>query len=100
LTITNDFDLSFDDLNIIKGDKIVGRYEAWQEGYQSQSYSRDKLSHGVRLQLKTDFLREICAFYKKMFCIITEEDRAYFQSPYSSTPDEVRHSRQYILYHF
>jgi len=97
--IIHDFELSFEGLNIFRNGEIVGKYETWQEGYQSEFYSRDKISFGSRLQMKTSFLKEVCRRYNKILCNSTSDVRAYFESRYKSKPDEVRHTDQYVIYH-
>jgi len=99
--IMNDFGLSFKDMSIVNDkDEIVGKYEVWQEGYPTEFYSREKLSHGTRLQLRSDFLSDVCQYYGKIFCTITDEDRAHFESIYKMEPNDMVHSERYTIYHF
>ena len=97
--IIDDFGLSFGGFDLTKGGKFVTKYEAWQEGYQTSVYSRDKLSQGVRLQVSLDFLAEICRRYQKMLCIQTDETRMYFKYDSDTTPETWKNSKRYVIYH-
>lgn len=97
--IIKDFNLTFEGLNLIRNGEVVARYEAWQEGYQDECYTRDKLSFGVRLQVRQDLLIEICRRYHKLLCIGINEKREYFKSIHRREPDERRYSRRYVLFH-
>ncbi|KMO86302.1 hypothetical protein AB840_08710 [Megasphaera cerevisiae DSM 20462] len=97
--IIKDFNLTFEGLNLIRNGEVVARYEVWQEGYQDECYTRDKLSFGLRLQVRQDLLIEICRRYHKLLCISINEKREYFKSIHRREPDERRYSRRYVLYH-
>ena len=97
--IIKDFNLMFEGLNLIRNGEVVARYEAWQEGYQDECYTRDKLSFGVRLQVRQDLLIEICRCYHKILCIGINEKREYFKSIHRREPDERRYSRRFVLFH-
>ena len=97
--IIDEFSLSFGGFDLTKGGKFVSKYEAWQEGYQTSEYSRDKLSQGVRLQVSLDFLAEICRRYQKMLCIHTDETRMYFKYDSDTKPETWKNSKRYVIYH-
>jgi hypothetical protein len=97
--IVQDFKLVFDGLNLLQEDKLVAQYEEWQEGYQDEPYSREKLSYGTRLKVHRDLLTAICQRYRKLLCIHIDEEREFYRSIYKRTPDEASRSHQYILYH-
>ena len=98
-SIIDDFGLSFEGLNLTNGDKTVAKYEAWEEGYQNEAYSRAKLSSGVRLRVRRDFLASVCLRYQRMICIRIEETRAYHKSIEKREPDAKRDSKRYVLFH-
>lgn len=98
--IIKDFNLMFEELNLIRNGEVVARYEAWQEGYQDECYTRDKLSFGVRLLVRQDLLIEICHRYQKLLCIDIHEKRESFKSIHTREPDEIRSSRRYVLFHY
>jgi len=54
------FDFSFADFNLERRNQVVAVYEAWQESYQDEAYTRDKLSFGVRLRVKRSLLEDVC----------------------------------------
>ena len=97
--IINDFSLSFEDFDLARNGKVIAKYEAWQEGYQDETYTREKLSLGVRLRVHRDFLAEVCGRYRKVVCICEDEKREYYKSIYNRKPDEQRNSKRYILHH-
>lgn len=98
-SIIDKFNLSFEEFNLTRGGEVIAKYETWQEGYQDESYTREKLSFGVRLQVRRDFLVEICRFNHKMLCIQTNEKREFYKSIYEQQPDETRDSRRYVIHH-
>lgn len=97
--IIDEFNLSFEGFDLIKDGEIVAKYEAWQEGYQDEAYTREKLSFGTRLRVRRDFLSEICSRYCKMVCISIDEKRKYYKSIYNQKPDDGRDSKRYVIYH-
>ncbi|WP_244226772.1 AAA family ATPase [Paenibacillus protaetiae] len=97
--IVQDFKLVFDGLNLLQEDKLVAQYEEWQEGYQDESYSREKLSYGTRLKVHRDLLTAICQRYRKLLCVHIDQEREFYCSIHKRTPDEASRSSQYILYH-
>lgn len=94
--IVQDFKLAF---NGLQEGKLMAQYEEWQEGYQDEPYSREKLSYGTRLKVHRDLLIAICQRYGKLLCIHIDEEREFYRSIYKRIPDEANRSRQYILYH-
>jgi len=97
--IIKEFDLSFEGLNLVRNGEIVAKYEAWQEGYQDECYTREKLSLGFRSRVRRGFLTEICRRHNKILCICVNERREYHKSIYERKPDDSRDSRRYKLYH-
>ena len=97
--IIDEFNLSFEGFDLIKNGETVAKYESWQEGYHSEEYNREKLSFGARLQVRLDFLAEICDCYQKMLCVLIEETRAHYKSIYERKPDALKDSKRYVLYH-
>ena len=97
--IINEFELSFEEFNLTRDGEVVANYEAWQEGYQDVPYSREKLSFGVRLRVRRDFLSEICRRHRKVLLIHIDERREYYKSTYKSEPDDMRNSSRYVIYH-
>ena len=97
--ILDEFDLSFDGFDLTRDDEVVAKYEAWQEGYQAEAYSREKLSFGVRLRVRRDFLAEICLRYQRMLCIRIDEKREFYKSIYDQEPDTMKDSKRYVIYH-
>lgn len=97
--IIKEFNLSFEGLNLLRNGEVVAKYEAWQEGYQDECYTREKLSLGFRLRVRQDFLTEICRCYRKLLCICIDEKREYYESIYRPEPNDSRYSRRYVLYY-
>lgn len=97
--IIKEFNLSFEGLNLLRNGEVVAKYEAWQEGYQDECYTREKLSLGFRLRVRQDFLNEICRCYRKLLCICIDEKREYYESIYRPEPNDSRYSRRYVLYY-
>lgn len=97
--IVKEFNLSFEGLNLLRNGEVVAKYEAWQEGYQDECYTREKLSLGFRLRVRQDFLTEICRRYRKLLCICIDEKREYYESICHPEPNDSRYSRRYVLYH-
>ena len=98
--IIDEFNLSFEGFNLIKDGQIVAKYESWQEGYQDEAYTREKLSVGTRLRVHRDFLTEICRRYNKMVCVRVDEKRECYKSIYERKPDGKVISKHYVVYHF
>jgi hypothetical protein len=98
--IIDDFDLSFEGFNLTRNGEIVAKYESWQEGYQDEAYTREKLSFGTRLRVRRDFLAEICRSYSKMACVRVDEKRECYKSIYEREPNERVVSKRYTVYHF
>lgn len=97
--IIKDFNLLFDEFDLIKDGEVIAKYETWQEGYQDESYTREKLSFGVRLRVRRDFLAEVCRRYQRMLCIQINEKREYYNSIYEREPDTRKDSKRYVIYH-
>ena len=97
--ILDEFNLSFDGFNLTRGDEIIAKYETWQEGYQAEAYSREKLSSGVRLRVRRDLLAEICLRYQRMLCIRIDEKREFYKSIHDQEPDTRKDSKRYVIYH-
>ena len=97
--IIDEFSLSFDSFNLTRKDEVVAQYKVWQEGYQDETYTRDKLSYGVRLRLRRDFLTDICRQYNKILCIRIDQSREYYKSIHNRKPEDMRNSRRYMIYH-
>lgn len=97
--ILHESQLHFEGTDLSRNGEIVAKYEAWQEGYQDEAYTREKLSAGVRLQVSLDLLKEVCNRHRKILCIFVDEKRECFKSIYDRKPDDQRYSRHSILYH-
>ncbi len=97
--IIEEFNLLFEGFDITKDGEVVAKYEAWQEGYQDESYTREKISFGVRLRVRRDFLSAICRRYQRMLCIRINERREYYNSIYKREPDASKDSKRYVIYH-
>ncbi len=97
--VVRDFELSFDGLHLMRRDEVVAKYEAWQEGYRAETYSRDTLSSGVRLQATRAFVTEICRRYERVLCVRIDEKREHYDSMYEQTPQRKCESRRYALHH-
>ena len=97
--IIKDFNLLFDEFDLIKDGEVIAKYETWQEGYQDESYTREKLSFGVRLRVRRDFLAAVCRRYQRMLCIRINERREYYNSIYKREPDTSGDSKRYVIYH-
>ena len=97
--ILDEFDLSFDGFDLTRDDEVVAKYEAWQEGYQAEAYSREKLSFGVRLRVRHDFLAKICLRYQRILCVRIDEKREFYKSIYDQDPDTRKDSKRYVIYH-
>lgn len=96
--ILRDLELSFEVFDLLKNGQRVAAYEVWQEGYQDESYTREKLSFGVRLRVRCELLAEICNRYNRIVCTHIHEKRGYFKSIHDQKPDDWRDSRRYILF--
>lgn len=97
--IIEEFNLLFEGFDLTKDGEVVAKYEAWQEGYQDGAYTREKISSGVRLQVRRDFLSAICRRYQRMLCIRINERREYYKSIYEREPDTSKDSKRYVIYH-
>ena len=97
--IIEECNLSFEGFDLTRDGKVVVKYEAWQEGYQDYSYTRDKLSFGVRLRVRSDFLAEICRRYRRILCVCIHERREGSRPFYSRNPEARKDSKRYALYH-
>ena len=97
--IVRDFDLSFDGLHLMRRAELVAKYEAWQEGYRDETYSRDTLSSGVRLRATRAFVTEICRRYERILCVRVDEKREHYDAMYERIPRRKCESRRYVLHH-
>jgi len=91
--------LYFVNFDLFRDMKQVTKYDAWQEGYQDEPYTRDKLSFGIRLQVRQEFLSEICRRYNRLLCIYIQEERFHFNSIHDQKPNHFERSRRYNLFH-
>jgi len=98
-SVINEFNLSFEGFDLTRNGEVVAKYDAWQEGYQDESYTREKLPFGVRLRVRRDLLAEICRRYRKMVCIRIDEKRECYKSIYDREPDTRKDSKRYAIYH-
>ena len=97
--IIEEFNLLFEEFDLIRDGKVVAKYEVWQEGYQDNSYTRDKLSFGVRFRVRSDFLAEICLRYRRILCVCIHEKRECYQSICDQNPEARKDSKRYVIYH-
>ncbi len=97
--IMEEFNLLFEGFDLTRDGKVVAKYEAWQEGYQDNSYTRDKLSFGVRFRVRTDLLAEICRRYRRILCVCIHERREGSRPFYSRNPEAKKDSKRYVIYH-
>jgi hypothetical protein len=97
--IIDELGLLFTNFDLTKDGEKVAVYEVWQEGYQDECYTREKLSFGARLRLRRELLAEICNRYGRMLCTRIDEKREHFKSIHDREPDDRRDSRRYILFH-
>ena len=97
--IIEECSLSFEGMELARDGEVVAKYEAWQEGYQDESYTREKLSFGVRLRVRRDLLSEICGRHSKVLCTHIDEKRECYKSIYDRESDDRRDSKRYIIYH-
>ena len=95
--IMDEFKLSFSGFDLTKEGEVVAKYETWEEGYLNEKYTREKLSSGVRLRVRRDFLANVCLRYQKILCVHTEENRFYHVYNSNRIPDDERNSKRYIL---
>ena len=79
--------------------KKVLEFINWQEGYENEVYSRNILSHGIRLQIHRSLLEKICKDFDVKLCQISEETRQFSGDKYKKLPDESKSkSTIYIKY--
>jgi hypothetical protein len=97
--VIEEFNLSFEGMELVRDGEVVAKHEAWQEGYQDEAYTREKLSFGVRLRVARDLLSGICDRHCKVLCLRIDEKRECYTSIYEREPDDRRDSKRYILYH-
>ena len=97
--LIDEFKLSFDGFDLTREGKVVANYETWEEGYPNEKYTREKLSSGVRLRVRRDFLANVCLRYQKMLCVHTEESRLYHKYNSNRIPDDKRISKRYMIYY-
>ena len=97
--IIEEFNLLFEGFDLTKDGEVVAKYEAWQEGYQDGAYTREKISFGVRLRVRRDFLAAVCRRYQRMLCIRINERREYYNSIHKCEPDTSKDSKRYVIYH-
>ena len=97
--IIGEFNLSFEGFDLTQKDKVVAKYEAWQEGYQNEKYTRQKLSFGVRLRVRRDFLTDVCRRYRTILCIRIDETREFRKYTEKRDPDTKKDSRRYVICH-
>ena len=97
--IIDEFNLVFEGFDLAKEGNIVAKYEVWQEGYQNGAYTRNRVSFGVRLRVRRDFLTDVCRRYRRVLCIRIDETRAFRKYPENREPDTKKDSRRYVIYH-
>lgn len=97
--IIEEMGLSFADFDLLRNGQRVASYEVWQEGYQDEAYTREKLSFGTRLLVRRDLLSDICQKYQRLLCTCVYEERMYFSSIHNRRPDDSRQSARYILHY-
>ena len=97
--IIEECNLLFERFDLTRDGKVVAKYEAWQEGYQDNSYTRDKLSFGVRFRVRTDLLAEICRRYRRILCVCIHERREGSRPFYSRNPEAKKDSKRFVIYH-
>ena len=97
--ILDEFNLLFEGFDLSRNGTVVAKYEAWQEGYQDEAYTREKLSFGVRFRVHCDLLAEICHHYQRMICISINETREDYKSVHDRDPDFSKDSKRYLIYH-
>ena len=95
--IIDELGLLFTNFDLTKDGEKVAVYEVWQEGYQEECYTREKISFGVRLRLRRELLSEICSRHGRMLCTRIDEKRRHFKSIHDREDDDRRDSRRYIL---
>ncbi len=78
--IIGDYSLEFRDFLTVHGRDTVARYETWREGWFSSDYSDEPMALGCRLQVRAEFLRSLCARYRRAFVVRTEETRECYES--------------------
>ncbi|MCY4412607.1 MAG: AAA family ATPase [Caldilineaceae bacterium] len=97
--IIEEFNLVFEGFDLTKEGRVVAKYEVWQEGYQNSAYTRNKISFGVRLRVRRDFLTDVCRRYRRVLGIRIDETRAFRKYPENRDPDTEKDSRRYVIYH-
>lgn len=88
--IIDNYNLYFKDFNLYLEDKCVLTFEEWQEGYVSDSYSRNLSSYGTRLLINRNLLDKIFQDYKVDLYKEFYEERLYFKNKFSREPTEER----------
>ncbi len=91
------YGLVYRGFDLCDGDECVVKYEAWQEGYEDDPYSRELLSHGTRLLIHKNLLTKIFQDYHVELCQGIFEKRLYFKSKYTPGPTEQTSEMRFVI---
>ncbi len=91
--------LIFNRTGLFQGEEQITRYDKWQSGYIVEDYSRQRLSHGMRLQVRRTFLEKLMTDFDMDFVEKVTEVRAYFPDIYSQKPLEEKNRMYFNRFH-
>jgi len=86
--LVTQYDLKFKGFDLYKEGELVVSYEVWNEGYEDNSYSRQSLSSGTRLQIRRNFLQQILDDYCMELCQSFFEKRQFYKKWHEEKPEE------------
>lgn len=81
----------------LKGE-CVARIEKWQEGYEENAYSREKLSAGTRLIVKNTWLMTLLRESQKALVISSVENRIWHEDYWSKKATGTAEGTRYTVY--
>lgn len=91
------YKLQYKDFDLYKEDKCLVKYEMWQAGYEDETYVRELLSHGTRLLIHKELLKEIFEEYNVELCQSVFESRYFYESKYKEDATKVDKATHYSI---
>lgn len=85
--IIRDQELWLDGFSAFSDEECVACFEAWQEGYPDEDYNDVPLSFGVRLRVRTKFVKKVCQTMGRAFATQTIENR-FILKDYQAEPSD------------
>ncbi|WP_027716778.1 AAA family ATPase [Desulfuromonas sp. TF] len=92
------YSLEVEGCQIKHDEQIIAYFEEWQEGYEDEAYSRDLLSAGIRLIVKTDWIRRMLKAASYSMAMWTSEKRMKRDAWTRKAPSEISEHERYSVY--